>query len=721
MAEQVNVIIEAILKSDQFQSGVKSAVKSVDAANNKLKEQDGLLSKIKLGWLAAAAGIATAMAGIKKAFDLAKEFADFEEQAQQMQLQFGVNANEVITAMQKASDGTLSMKDAVSTATKAMATGVSTDIGTIANLYDIAAKKGDAMGIGNAEAFDMLVGALAKGQRGAKQLEQQLGFNTSAWADQMKGMDGAAQKQFMLDQVQKQGLLTQQKLEAAAETSADKFDRFSATISDLKIVIGKGILEEFGKLSESISLPVSVGQGYKLVSGGIKLIGLFTALVVDQWIWFGEFLKTIWNVPLQSLKMFGKVAYDIATGDFKAAMNAPVDAFKNMGAQASSSFEVIKKGLSGIEKQWDGLFENKNIISDPTAGTAGGVTGGGDSNSDPAASPVVEEQKAISSIMLDEYNKRKAMDEAAIDNEIRMREEATGIIGEFTKQAEEDVLAGKIKALQEFEQIYADDQDLLLRLTTARVEAENQLQERQKQETLKNMEDTVQAIGEYGDQFLGIFENVSASRINGLETEKNAEIEKLNSDLENFVGTEEEKKAFEEKTAEERKAIEDSFSKKILAEKTKQAKAQKAAAIFSATVNGALAIIRQYADLPLVAAIPASILTGAATAAQIAAIASSPLPTFAHGGRPDAGKPSIVGERGAEVFIPDSAGRIIPHHMLKDLSIPSGRSGGGFSDNSSSTISNDNSKTEIKFYGIQDLGAARNALARKEGKKAFIL
>ena len=37
---------------------------------------------------------------------------------------------------------------------------------------------------------------------------------------------------------------------------------------------------------------------------------------------------------------------------------------------------------------------------------------------------------------------------------------------------------------------------------------------------------------------------------------------------------------------------------------------------------------------------------------------------FADGGRPPVGRPSIVGERGPELFIPDSAGSIVPNHQL---------------------------------------------------------
>ena len=38
--------------------------------------------------------------------------------------------------------------------------------------------------------------------------------------------------------------------------------------------------------------------------------------------------------------------------------------------------------------------------------------------------------------------------------------------------------------------------------------------------------------------------------------------------------------------------------------------------------------------------------------------------SFANGGRPPVGRPSLVGERGAELFVPDRAGTIIPNHQL---------------------------------------------------------
>ena len=56
-------------------------------------------------------------------------------------------------------------------------------------------------------------------------------------------------------------------------------------------------------------------------------------------------------------------------------------------------------------------------------------------------------------------------------------------------------------------------------------------------------------------------------------------------------------------------------------------------------------------------------LTGAVLALTAATVVDAIIP-FADGGRPPLGVPSIVGERGPEMFIPDQAGKIVPNHQL---------------------------------------------------------
>jgi len=52
------------------------------------------------------------------------------------------------------------------------------------------------------------------------------------------------------------------------------------------------------------------------------------------------------------------------------------------------------------------------------------------------------------------------------------------------------------------------------------------------------------------------------------------------------------------------------------------------------------------------------------TAAEPGEVTYKNFEKFANGGRPPVGRPSIVGERGAELFVPDRAGTIIPNHQL---------------------------------------------------------
>jgi hypothetical protein len=60
-------------------------------------------------------------------------------------------------------------------------------------------------------------------------------------------------------------------------------------------------------------------------------------------------------------------------------------------------------------------------------------------------------------------------------------------------------------------------------------------------------------------------------------------------------------------------------------------------------------------------------LSGFGLGAGIAAM--FPLPFFAEGGRPRVGAPSLVGERGPEIFVPDIGGTILPRTALGGTTI----------------------------------------------------
>lgn len=94
----------------------------------------------------------------------------------------------------------------------------------------------------------------------------------------------------------------------------------------------------------------------------------------------------------------------------------------------------------------------------------------------------------------------------------------------------------------------------------------------------------------------------------------------------------------------------------------KQAKRDKATAITNAIINTASAIVRIWADVPKgdfgIATGILTALAAATGAAQIAVIASQPLPEYAEGGMTDGAKMYIAGEAGQEW--------IAPNDMLQD-------------------------------------------------------
>jgi hypothetical protein len=150
------------------------------------------------------------------------------------------------------------------------------------------------------------------------------------------------------------------------------------------------------------------------------------------------------------------------------------------------------------------------------------------------------------------------------------------------------------------------------------------------------------------DVFAGILDlqqQVSENRIADIETTRDKEIEAINqtSDLES-------------NKKRQREAAEFRAQQRIAAERTKQAKAEKALALFQAIISTATAIAKASPN-PLLIAFAAA--TGAA---QIAAIAATPIPKFKKGGEVggrshEAGGTLIEAEKGEFIVNKSSVAR----------------------------------------------------------------
>ena len=126
------------------------------------------------------------------------------------------------------------------------------------------------------------------------------------------------------------------------------------------------------------------------------------------------------------------------------------------------------------------------------------------------------------------------------------------------------------------------------------------------------------------------------------------ELANQNAELDNSLAAElarnEASGASEEKKEQNKAEIEESFAKKRLALSIKMAKQEKASAIMSAIVNTASGIMQAFADFPFPVAIGLSAVIGALGAAQIATIASAPMPSLAEGGMAFGETLAVVGD-----------------------------------------------------------------------------
>jgi hypothetical protein len=149
-------------------------------------------------------------------------------------------------------------------------------------------------------------------------------------------------------------------------------------------------------------------------------------------------------------------------------------------------------------------------------------------------------------------------------------------------------------------------------------DAEKAITEATKTETDKRIDLAVQYANAVVDSFAAINELSkvnSENRIAEITATSAAELNAINASTD-----------LERDKARQRVALEKRTQQAIANEKTKQAKADKALAIFQASISTARAITEALPNIPL------SILIGIAGAVQIAAIAAKPIPKFEKGG-----------------------------------------------------------------------------------------
>ena len=268
MADSKQLIIDLILENDKM--------KKTLAQTEKVSKIS--FDRIKKNALTITAGLAASFISLKKSFDFTKEFAAFQQASQATKKQYGLDANEIISQLDKVANGTISNTDLILSANKLMALGVTNDVGEMSKILEVARVRGQALGLDTATAFsDLAVGI----GRASPLILDNLGIVVKGWAEQAKAAGVAYDSQFILNKVLEDGATLLEKTGEVQETAAERTQAIASAFDNAKVSLGESLLPVFETF-----LPIvkNLLTGFGSMPKTMKVIGAAAFAIVPAFI-----------------------------------------------------------------------------------------------------------------------------------------------------------------------------------------------------------------------------------------------------------------------------------------------------------------------------------------------------------------------------------------------------------------------------------------------------
>ena len=262
-----NTITLTIGVDDKGTAILRSFQKTTESTFQKIKGDSGsLVDSVKKHWLGLTAAATAAGLVINRAWALADMAAQFQEQKASLNAlasQYGTSANQIISSIQTVSKGLISMSDAVTITGSAMVKGLSPD--QIINLAGAAETLSNVTGQKVSDAFRSMAESIALGR--SRGIEAAVGMIDlkDKYGDLVEKMSEAekAQKMYAIVMERISGL--QKTLGEGTDSTADKMERLTVQIADLKLQAGafviKGGLALYGILQGTASAALFLTSG----------------------------------------------------------------------------------------------------------------------------------------------------------------------------------------------------------------------------------------------------------------------------------------------------------------------------------------------------------------------------------------------------------------------------------------------------------------------------
>ena len=267
----VQVIISALNRASSEIAKVKKDIEGVGKAGKESEGGlktfgDGISSAWKVG-LAATAAITSVALAIKEVQDAAKEGAAFqrmEEASASLARSLDADMSDILDALREASLGMVSDFDLMQAASRAMMLGVSADSEQLAQLMEVAALRGRAMGISTTQAFNDIVTGIG---RASPMILDNLGIVVDAEGKYQAYAEAVGKTAEELTKAEK----TQALLNGVLESS-------------------KGLLEETGGLTLD-----NAGKWEQMSAAQKNYFDLVKSDIADATSWWAEYWAAVFN------------------------------------------------------------------------------------------------------------------------------------------------------------------------------------------------------------------------------------------------------------------------------------------------------------------------------------------------------------------------------------------------------------------------------------------
>lgn len=393
MASNLDILINAKNNASRELKAVQKDVAGVESAAGAMGKSLGGL----VAFGAAAAGVAAGVGLIAKAaWDLGESAVPvmrLRDSFQQVAQSYGQSGDEMLAAMKKASQGTIAEGDLMLAANRAMLLGVAASADEMSGLIDVAAKRGAAMGLSTAQAFNDIVTGIG---RMSPMILDNLGITVDA-ENTFTAYAAAIGKTAaqLSDAEKKQALLNRIIADSAglAQPAVDDMARMNVAIVEAKQAMGElfapavlavasGIADQAERLRDALVNAKKEGglfdidelkaDSWEGIAASMSTMGGAAAALTVQQYQAAQALQTYDSALQASRSSLGAVSTaQIDTAGSAGSLSAAVDMMAGAWPSATSNMLMAANQLSAMSGIIAGVEGQINSLASSMVGTLG--------------------------------------------------------------------------------------------------------------------------------------------------------------------------------------------------------------------------------------------------------------------------------------------------------------------------------------------------------------